>query len=59
MKFVNYLEKISGVGIYPLLSLLLFTIIFILVVLYAMRASNETISEMENLPLDEKNDYNE
>ena len=59
MKFVNYLEKISGVGIYPLLSLLLFTIISILVVLYAMRASNETISEMENLPLDEKNDYNE
>ncbi|ANH81329.1 cytochrome C oxidase Cbb3 [Niabella ginsenosidivorans] len=54
MKFVNYLEKISGVGIYPLLSLLLFTIVFVLVVLYAMRASNETIAEMENLPLDEK-----
>lgn len=53
MKFVNYLEKISGVSIYPIISLVIFTAVFVVVVLYALRTSNETISEMENLPLDE------
>jgi len=53
MKFVNYLEKISHVSIYPIISLVLFTAMFVLVVVYAMKANKETISEMENLPLDE------
>ncbi|MFT3904044.1 MAG: CcoQ/FixQ family Cbb3-type cytochrome c oxidase assembly chaperone [Niabella sp.] len=53
MKFVNYLEKIGGVSIYPMVSLLLFTVIFILVVIFAMRTSDETVKEMENLPLDD------
>ena len=53
MKFINYLEKINGVSIYPIISLVLFTAVFVAVIIYAMRASNETISEMENLPLDE------
>lgn len=55
MKFINYLEKITGVGIYPLVSLLIFTVLFILVVIFAMRTSDETIKEMENLPLDNDN----
>ena len=53
MKFINYLEKIDGVTIYPIISLTLFVTIFVGVVIYAMRTSDETISEMENLPLDE------
>ncbi|MGJ7033271.1 CcoQ/FixQ family Cbb3-type cytochrome c oxidase assembly chaperone [Niabella hirudinis] len=52
MKFVNYLEKISGVGIYPMISLVLFTVLFTFVVIYALKVSRETISEMERLPLD-------
>ncbi|MFT4094534.1 MAG: CcoQ/FixQ family Cbb3-type cytochrome c oxidase assembly chaperone [Niabella sp.] len=54
MKFINYLEKISGVSIYPVISLVLFTAVFVLVVIYAMKTSRETISEMENLPLDDQ-----
>ncbi|MBZ4191060.1 CcoQ/FixQ family Cbb3-type cytochrome c oxidase assembly chaperone [Niabella beijingensis] len=53
MKFINYLEKISGVSIYPVVSLILFTSMFVIVVLYAMKTSKERISEMEKLPLDE------
>ncbi len=53
MKFVNYLEQISGVSIYPLISLILFMVLFIAVIIYAVRASNKSISEMENLPLDD------
>lgn len=53
MKFINYLEKISGVSIFPIISLVLFTAVFLLVVIYAMKTSRESISEMENLPLDD------
>lgn len=52
MKFINYLEKISGVSIYPIISLIVFTIFFILVIIYAIRTSNETVTKMKNLPLD-------
>lgn len=54
MKFINYLEKISGVSIYPVISLLLFTAVFVLVIIYAMRASRATIAEMEKIPLDDQ-----
>lgn len=53
MKFINYLEKINGISIYPIISLALFTALFVAVVIYAMKASDESISEMENLPLNE------
>ncbi|SDE02390.1 CcoQ/FixQ family Cbb3-type cytochrome c oxidase assembly chaperone [Niabella drilacis] len=53
MKFINYLEKISGVSIYPVISLVLFSALFIAVFIYAMKTSKESISEMENLPFDE------
>lgn len=55
MKFVNYLERITGVGIYPMVSLLLFTVLTILVVIIAVRTSDETVKEMGNLPLDNDN----
>lgn len=53
MKFINYLEKIGGVSVYPIISLVLFAALFVVVVIYAFRTSRESISEMENLPLDE------
>lgn len=55
MKFVNYLERITGVGIYPMISLLLFSVLTILVVVFALRTSDETVNEMKNLPLDHDN----
>lgn len=55
MKFINYLEKITGVGVYPMISLVVFTIFFALVVIYAIRTPNETIKKMENLPLENDN----
>ncbi len=52
MKFQNYLEKIAGVEMYPLISLLLFVSFFILVTIWAFGTSKELIKRMENLPLD-------
>lgn len=55
MKFVNYLEKITGVGIFPMISLIIFTVLFVAVVIYAFRTPDETVKKMENLPLDNDN----
>ncbi|MEE6186074.1 hypothetical protein PIECOFPK_01172 [Mycovorax composti] len=52
MKFTYYLEKITGVSIYPIISLLLFVTFFILVTLWVLRTDKKTIEHVENLPLD-------
>ncbi|MBK8448627.1 MAG: hypothetical protein WAS55_13010 [Saprospiraceae bacterium] len=54
MKFNNYLEKIAGVEIYPLISLLLFVVFFVAVTIWAFKANDGMIKRMENLPLDNK-----
>jgi len=52
MKFINYLESISGIGIYPLISLLLFVSIFVIAVILTFSTDKETIQEQSNIPLD-------
>jgi hypothetical protein len=52
MKFINYLESITGVSVYPLTSLLLFVSFFIIVTLWVIRADNGFINHMKNIPLD-------
>jgi cbb3-type cytochrome oxidase subunit 3 len=52
MKFSLYLEKISGVSIYPIISLLLFVSFFIIVTLWVLRVDKKTIEHIENLPLE-------
>jgi len=52
MKFSYYLEKIAGVSIYPMVSLVLFVCFFLLVTIWVMRTDKRTIERMENLPLD-------
>jgi len=52
MKFINYLEKISGVSIYGLTSLLLFGTIFLVMLIWAFKADKGMIEEISQLPLD-------
>ncbi len=51
MKFINYLESITGVSVYPLISLLIFTSIFLLVCIYTFKQSKQTMEELKNIPL--------
>ena len=51
MKFSNYLEQITGVSIYPVISLLLFVLFFTGVVLWIYSIDQKEIEHMENLPL--------
>jgi len=52
MKFINYLETISGISIYGLSSLLLFGFIFLAMLVWTFRADKTMIEEIRNIPLD-------
>jgi hypothetical protein len=52
MKFIHYLEKISGVSIYGLSSFALFGIFFLLMVFWAIKADKKLIDEISRIPLD-------
>jgi len=52
MKFINYLESIAGVAIFPMISLLLFFVFFTLLIFYVIKADKKHIEELKNMPLD-------
>jgi cbb3-type cytochrome oxidase subunit 3 len=52
MKFINYLEKISGVSIFGLSSFIIFGLFFLLVLVWAFRADKKMIDEIRRIPLD-------
>ncbi|NSL89381.1 CcoQ/FixQ family Cbb3-type cytochrome c oxidase assembly chaperone [Chitinophaga solisilvae] len=52
MKFINYLESIAGVSIYPLASLLIFTIFFTVASMWAFSASKKMMDHVSRIPLD-------
>jgi len=56
MKFINYLETITGVSIYPLTSLILFVTTFTIVSIWVMRTDNAFIDHMKNIPLEKDAD---
>jgi len=51
MKFKNYLEQIDGVSIYPIISLLLFSAIFIGVIIYVFTADKKSMDQKANIPI--------
>jgi cytochrome c oxidase cbb3-type subunit 3 len=52
MKFIHYLESIAGISIYPLISLVLFTGIFSVVLIKTFTTSKETIDELKKIPIE-------
>lgn len=53
MKFINYLESITGIGIYPLVAFVIFFGFFILVTLYVFRGDKRRFSSISQIPLDQ------
>lgn len=51
MKFIHYIEKISGVSIYGLSSLLLFGSIFLIMLIWSIKADKKMIEEISRIPL--------
>jgi len=52
MKFIHYLEKITGVSIYPLLSFAIFGLFFLAVLIWVIKADKRTIYDISRIPLD-------
>lgn len=52
MKFINYLEKITGVDIYALSSFSIFFVFFTLMALWAWKADKKLIEEINRIPLE-------
>ncbi len=55
MKFINYLTSITGIGIFPLISLLVFFVFFVLLGFYIMKADKVRLNYLAAMPV-EKNE---
>ncbi len=53
MKFINYLESISGIGIFPMISLMIFFTFFILLAIKVFMMDKSYLQQMNNLPLED------
>ncbi len=52
MKFINYLESITGIGIFPLMALVIFVAVFVVATIMVIRTDKETIEQQKRVPLD-------
>lgn len=51
MKFTNYLKDIHNVSIYPLVSLVIFTAIFLGVIIITFTGDKKVMQDKANIPL--------
>lgn len=56
MKFANYLESITGVSIYPLISLLVFSLFFLALLFFVIKMDKKLVAEVAALPIDNDED---
>ena len=54
--YKNVLQSIQDIEIWPVISLVLFFIVFVAMVIYVFRIKKSYIDEVKNLPLDEGNE---
>ncbi|HPE98731.1 MAG: CcoQ/FixQ family Cbb3-type cytochrome c oxidase assembly chaperone [Chitinophagales bacterium] len=54
MSFIHYLEGISGIGIYPMFSLLVFFIFFVVLLFLVWKMNRSTIEELKQIPLQDQ-----
>ncbi len=53
-KFIKqYAEKIDSVQVYPLISLLIFFIFFVVLIWYVVKLDKKSIQRVAGIPLDE------
>lgn len=52
MKFIKYLETITGISVYPMASLLIFSIFFVMAAFWALRADKKMMDQISHIPLD-------
>jgi hypothetical protein len=59
IRFVkHYFDGIADVEIYPIISLLLFFIVFVTMLIHVLKIPKEKIEKISNLPLEEDENIN-
>ncbi len=57
LKYIkNHMESITGIEIYPLISLLIFFIFFVVLFWWVFTAKKDYIKTVSNIPLDNQNE---
>lgn len=60
LKFVkNHMESIEGIATYPMISLLIFFVFFVVLFWWVFTASKEHIKEVSEIPLEDQPKSNE
>jgi len=54
MKFINYLEKVSGIDVFGLTSLLIFFLFFTVMLTWVLRSKKSDFQEASEIPLDKQ-----
>ena len=52
MKFIHYLEKITAVSVYGIASFVIFSSLFIIMTVWALKADKKMIEEIKQIPLE-------
>lgn len=52
MKFINYLESITGISIFPMISLVIFVTFFCGVAYYVYATPKKVMDEKSQIPLE-------
>lgn len=52
MKFIHYIEKIGGVDIFGTISLAIFSVFFLMVLIWVFRTNKNTFNEISRIPLE-------
>jgi hypothetical protein len=48
----EYLSRLEGIEIYPVISLVIFSTLFIVTIIWVLKLDKKYIARMENIPLD-------
>lgn len=52
MKFINYLKSIDGVKVFPMFSLIVFFVFFVLLLMYVFKSDKNRLKNYSKIPLD-------
>jgi len=52
MKFIHYIEKISGIEIMGMVSLLMFVSFFTIMLVWVFKTNRKKLEEISQIPLD-------
>lgn len=59
LKFIKgHMTSIDGIEIFPIISFVLFFTMFLAVLVWVIKLSKAQVSEMENIPLESNNEFN-